>query len=173
MYSKGKIASRTGWAYALPTIQLILMIILSLYIPFQFEQKMVSLLNPQRVQHGYPPLIPFRAQLGLTGEVVGYNYPPPAGRALYAVNFPAYVISGALSQLLWSKGLRTPQWTYTWRGAEYSIGTENILFAIIALMLWYWIGKTIDDFIKMPHLTYRRRNVRTAEAILAFALGAV
>src|SRR3982074_1778367 len=92
------------WKVALPLLQLALAVCLWLYMPFQFSREMVALMR----------LIPEQVVgrgLDLSVETIHLYSPPLAGRLLYAMNFPAYVLSNKVEDLvMWRT---TPAFPFT------------------------------------------------------------
>lgn len=71
---------------------------------------------------------------------------PPAQRASYCLNFPAFVISGPI---------RLPTaTTYIFQSERWFMQVSDAVYIIVVFGFWWWLGRTIDR----PHNLETRRN---------------
>ena len=132
---------RTPWKVALPILQLILAAALWLYIPIQFSRAMMARMNlkPEQIA-GH--------SLDLPPEIIHLHYPPPVGRVLYAINFPAYVLSNKVEDVV--RWRTTPMLQFAIRDSGgqiiglYNFGTRELVFVVGLCFLWLWVGARID-----------------------------
>jgi hypothetical protein len=153
----------------LPLAQLLLAVCLWLYIPFQFNRQMISVmgLKPEQV---------VGRSLGLSSETIELHFPPPAGRLLYAMNFPAYILSNWVQDLI--EWRTTPALQFSWQDSTtrlpmtlYNFGLRELTFFLGVCGLWFWVGASIDRFA--PRYDTHHRWKRLAEMAAVLIVGVI
>jgi len=135
---------------------LILAAALWLYIPIQFSRAMMARMNlkPEQIA-GH--------SLDLPPEIIHLHYPPPVGRVLYAINFPAYVLSNKVEDVV--RWRTTPMLQFAIRDSGgqiiglYNFGTRELVFVVGLCFLWLWVGARIDRFAR-PSSKATKKPVR-------------
>ncbi|MGA7512999.1 MAG: hypothetical protein WBG09_16850 [Candidatus Sulfotelmatobacter sp.] len=154
------------WKVVLPIIQLFLGVGLWLWTPLQFRSQMLARmhLSPQQMAG---------RSLALAPAAIDLHYPPPAGRLLCAVNYPAYVASNGVEQAI--RRRQTPAYFFAIGPYTYMIGARELAFFMGICALWIWVGIRIDELVSsIPSSPRRGATVpRVIEAVFAFALGTV
>lgn len=131
------------WNLILPLAHFTIAVCLWLYIPFQFGNRMLETmkLSPDQV---------FGRNLDLSPQAFEWYFPPPAGRTLYAVNFPAYVLSRQLQKAVAWRIVPALQFTIQnpVRGLPilYTVGIREVTFFMAVCLIWWWVGTKIDEF---------------------------
>jgi hypothetical protein len=149
------------WKFLLPLVQLPLAMGLWLYIPVQLKMDLL------RAMH-LPSEHPYRLRTHAAPEAKEFFSPPACGRVLYVMNFPVdsvtrqVIIPFGRHIALW-KGSPLPEWEFTLpvtdtealepRKIFYPIHPDEIVFFGGLILLWYWVGSRIDEFLD------RRRGV--------------
>lgn len=141
---------RVRWRLAIPLIQLGLGIGLWFFIPVQFHRRMLAFmhLSPQQMAG---------RSLALTPEAFARYYPPPAGRFLYAMNYPAYVASNGVEDAI--RWRETPIYRFSVGSYTYIIGASQTAFFLGICLLWFWVGSRVDQW--RPSRRWVRASVPT------------
>jgi len=147
------------WMLVPPLAHLLLAVCLWLYIPFEFNRQMIS-----------------GRSFGLSAETIALHFPPPAGRLLYATNFPAYTLSNWVQHLI--QWRTTPALQFTWEDsttrlpmALYNFGLRELTFFLGVCGLWLWVGASIDR--SAPRYDTHPRWNRLAEMAAVLIVGMI
>ena len=154
------------WKLVLPLLQFLLAVFLWLYVPFQFSREMIARMNLK------PEQVAGRS-LGLSAETTHLYFPPSAGRLLYAMNFPAYVLSNKVEDIV--KWRTTPAFQFTINDSSrqplalYNFGVRELTFFSGVCVLWFWVGVRVDR-LKEVSRRFVPRWRRISEMIAALAV---
>jgi hypothetical protein len=161
----------------LSVAQLLFAVALWVDEPFQLVRDETKALNATMAEQHMPPLSqPPR----LGGQSILFR-PSLAGRILYVVNLPPRRLAEVLSRPIHSG----PVWGFTWPLGDdpwypksgtvvYQVGSEEIIFFLGVILLWFYVGNKIDRFMsnRKPMIATKHQLWRFIELGALLAIGA-